>query len=277
MPRASIPLYLAAVLGQGAALYGLCVPFFGVPFASVLILFLLLGAVVSHQWRRAPNAGQALFPGAIFVAGFFVFVQFTGGRFGRLLPLEISLTGNDLALFLGLSLTAVVASFFWLTDIAVLFSCVWSIAMMGVAASTTVKGPIAVVLTGVFYLLSGEKNHEFMEKLVTSNLKNRLQGGGALESMYRLVMQLGPVTELPDSPTFNIVKRVDAGSTSFLWLCKQIIPQTKSFNMSTFVANGFDVPFDVSVFPSFLVVAAFFLPCVMLGYFSLRSRELESK
>ena len=70
---------------------------------------------------------------------------------------------------------------------------------------------------------------------------------------------------------------VDKILTSFLWLCKQVIPRSQSFNMTEFVANGFDVPFDASILPSLLVTLAFILPCVMLGYFALRIRELESK
>lgn len=139
LTKPSIPLFIAGVGGQAAALYGLCSHFFGLGFALVLILLVLLGAVISYQWRLRPSSAQALMPGAIFLGCFFVFVQLFGGRFGRALPLEISLTGNDLALFLALSLTAVAASFFWLNDVAVLFSCVWSIAMMGVAATTNIS------------------------------------------------------------------------------------------------------------------------------------------
>lgn len=147
------------------------------------------------------------------------------------------------------------------------------VSMMGVAASTFVKGPIAMILTAIFFLLSGQQTHEFMSGLVSG----KLQGGGPLESIYRLVAHLNPTVELPANPAFKVVKAVDTGPTSFLWLCKQIIPQTQSFNMTEFVANGFDVPFFVSILPSFLVMAAFFLPCVMQGYFALRIRELESK
>lgn len=151
-PPVSLPLYLAAVVGQAAALYGLCVPFFGIPFACILIALLAVGGTVSYHWRQRPSAAQALLPGGIFLGIFFVVVQLTGGRFGRLLPLEISLTGNDLGLFLSLSLTAVVASYFWLSDIAVVFTCVWSIAMMGVAATTNIS--VMVLVCFSLYLFS---------------------------------------------------------------------------------------------------------------------------
>jgi hypothetical protein len=147
------------------------------------------------------------------------------------------------------------------------------ISMLGVCASTIVKGPIATMVTFVLFLLSGKRTHEFMDELVSG----RFQGGGPLESIYRLVTHMGPTTELPDNPAFKIFKIIDMGAVNFLWLCKQIIPRLQSFNMTEFVANGFDVPYDVSILPSMLVTTAFFLPCVLLGYFALRVRELESK
>ncbi|WP_010582628.1 ABC transporter permease [Schlesneria paludicola] len=147
------------------------------------------------------------------------------------------------------------------------------VTMIGVSASTVVKGPIAAILTLVLFALSGKKSHQFMDALMTGEV----QGGGFLESIYRLVTHLGPSTELPANPAFTIIKFIDTVLTSFLWLCKQVIPRLRSFNMSEFVANGFDVPFDVSILPSLLVTAGYIIPCVMLGYFALRIRELESK
>ena len=147
------------------------------------------------------------------------------------------------------------------------------VSMMGVAASTIVKGPIATVLTFVFYVLSGKQTHDFMDQLS----QGKVQGGGPLESIYRLITHLGPTVDLPANPAFKVIQYIDAAPTNFLWLCKQIIPRLQSFNMTDFVANGFDVPFAESILPSLLVTSAFVIPCVMLGYFALRIRELESK
>lgn len=145
--------------------------------------------------------------------------------------------------------------------------------MISVAASTVVKGPIAVVLTLVLYLISGKQSHQFIDQLASGQIK----GGGVLESIYRIVTHMGPFTELPDNMAFNVMKGIDTIMTGFLWICKQMIPRLQSFNMTEFVANGFDVPFNVSLYPSILIVSAFVIPCVMLGYFALRVRELESK
>ena len=43
------------------------------------------------------------------------------------------------------------------------------------------------------------------------------------------------------------------------------------------VAKGFDVDFRAAIVPSLAVALAYFIPCVLLGYFALKLRELESK
>jgi hypothetical protein len=47
--------------------------------------------------------------------------------------------------------------------------------------------------------------------------------------------------------------------------------------MPEYVANGFDVQWLESLLPGIMVMVGFFLPCLFVGYFSLQSRELESK
>jgi hypothetical protein len=47
--------------------------------------------------------------------------------------------------------------------------------------------------------------------------------------------------------------------------------------MSPYVAKGFDVDFRAAIVPSLAVALAYFIPCVLLGYFALKLRELESK
>ena len=147
------------------------------------------------------------------------------------------------------------------------------VTIMSVTASTFLKGPIAAVLTSCLLMLGGEDSHNFMDELVFGKFK----GGGFLESIYRIITHMNPTTDLPDNPAFVGMRFFDAGLTNFLWLCKQVIPRLQYFNMSDYVSNGFDVPWDASVVPSILVTLGYLVPCVLLGYFALRIRELESK
>ena len=152
------------------------------------------------------------------------------------------------------------------------------VVVMAVTASTFLKGPIASVLTFVLLILGGKDSQAFMDQLVLGRgSKDGFQGGGFFESIYRIYTHMNPTTDLPLGFAFDAMKFVDGGLTSFLWLCKQVIPRLEHFNMSEYVANGFDVPFDSSLAPSLMVMLGYLLPCVLLGYFALRIRELESK
>ncbi len=147
------------------------------------------------------------------------------------------------------------------------------VVVMAVTASTFLKGPIATVLTACLLVLGGEDSHKFMDELVGGKFK----GGGFLESIYRIVYHMNPTTDLPDNPAFVGMHLFDSGLTSFLWLCKQVIPRLQYFNMSEYLANGFDVHWGASLLPSLLVTLGYLFPCILLGYFALRIRELESK
>ena len=62
-----------------------------------------------------------------------------------------------------------------------------------------------------------------------------------------------------------------------IWLVQQTFPNFQYFGMSPYVAKGFDVDFRAAILPSIAIALAYFVPCVLLGYFALKLRELESK
>eukprot|EP00456_Euglypha_rotunda_P069871 TRINITY_DN616_c1_g1_i5.p2 TRINITY_DN616_c1_g1~~TRINITY_DN616_c1_g1_i5.p2 ORF type:complete len:540 (-),score=157.95 TRINITY_DN616_c1_g1_i5:4397-6016(-) len=152
------------------------------------------------------------------------------------------------------------------------------VVLIGVSASTFLKGPIATALTFILFVLSGEDTHKFMDQLIRGRGdKDGWQGGGFFESIYRIITHMNPTTDLPENIAFKFMQFVDSGLTFFLWNCKQVIPHLKYFNMQEYVANGFDVPFDQSLGPCLLITVGYVIPCVLLGFFALRIRELESK
>lgn len=111
-----------------------------------------------------------------------------------------------------------------------------------------------------------------------TTIREGFKGGGFLESIYRIYTHMNDTTELPEGPAFVVMEFFDWCLTGFLGLCKQVIPRLATFNnMSEYVANGFEVPWDSSLLPSLLIVLAYVPPCILLGYFALRIRELESK
>jgi ABC-type transport system involved in multi-copper enzyme maturation permease subunit len=144
---------------------------------------------------------------------------------------------------------------------------------IGVAASTFVKGPVATLLA-FSVLLIGQGFREFMIKLVTGVQK----GGGPIESWYRLVKQMNDTLELPDTIGVRIMQGIDNVMFGGLWLMQHVIPDLSPFSdMAAYVANGFDVPVNISIFRGLAITVGYLIPCLLVGYYSLTLRELEAK
>lgn len=153
--------------------------------------------------------------------------------------------------------------------------------MIGTTASTFLKGPVATLLTFGLVIL-GSPLRSYMEQQYTERFgeKGEVLGGGMLESAYRLVTQMNQQTPLPENTGTKIIKALDEAGFGGMAVVRNIIPDFRHFNMTEYVANGFDVPFNdagAAVLPSIVTVIGFLLPCIILGYYALQLRELESK
>ena len=162
------------------------------------------------------------------------------------------------------------------------FKAIASIGMMmmlivtfGVCASCFVKGPVAIFLTLSVLVIGQPFAYDFMTDLVNE----RVEGGGFVEALIRMAKQQNPQVPLGINETVEaVVKAVDRGIFWGLNLVKNIIPQFDSFTQGTrFVENGFDVPFGSCIARCIATLFGFLLPCVLVGFISLRFRELEAK
>tara|TARA_R110002072_G_scaffold99008_1_gene217918 strand:- start:9450 stop:11066 length:1617 start_codon:yes stop_codon:yes gene_type:complete len=146
------------------------------------------------------------------------------------------------------------------------------IAMFSVTASTFVKFPVATLLSASVIIV-GVVARDFLDKL----LSGKQAGGGAAESVYRLLTHMNDTAVLPANPLTTSIQLFDHVLQHLLWMVKFIIPDLRSFGMSDWVARGFDVPWGGVMLPSLAITVGYFLPCALLGYFSLSLRELEAK
>jgi hypothetical protein len=147
------------------------------------------------------------------------------------------------------------------------------IVMIGVTASCFLKGPVATLMTFAV-LIVGQSFRGLIDKIVSGDQL----GGGPLESIYRMVTHLNQTVELDLSKSVTgTIKLTDWISQQGIWLVQQTFPNFQYFGMSPYVAKGFDVDFRAAIVPSVAVALAYFIPCVLLGYFALKLRELESK
>lgn len=163
--------------------------------------------------------------------------------------------------------------------------CIWLmmvlIIVLAVSVSTIVKGPVAAFLTGVIFIL-GTYARDFMKYLITTggdNTKGEFDwtGGGLIESVYRILNHMNPSVPMEDGVWKKIIQTLDYPLLQFVGRTREIIPDFETFQMSKFVAYGYDVPWSSGLLPAIMETIAFAIPCIVLGYFCLKSRELESK
>ena len=157
--------------------------------------------------------------------------------------------------------------------------CIWLmmvlIIVFAVSASTIVKGPVASFLTGVIIIL-GIFGRDFMKEIVNQG-QYEWKGGGILESSYRIVKHMNPMVEMEKGFWTTVIQVIDWPMLQFAGHSRAIIPDFDTFQMAKFVAHGYDVPWNSGLLPAIMHTIAFLIPCVVLGYFCLKSRELESK
>lgn len=139
-PPTSLALFLAGLVAHNAAIVALALPLITPGYIVFLLLLSLLGAFRSyHARKRTQTVERDLLVGAIVLIVTFTVVQIGVSRFGRVLPLDFLLSSTDMSMIMALTLTATVACFFWLVDMAVLFAAVWAIAMLGLSATLNIN------------------------------------------------------------------------------------------------------------------------------------------
>lgn len=145
---------------------------------------------------------------------------------------------------------------------------------IGVTASCFVKGPVATLLTSAFVIF-GKPLHKFMNDFVSGNV----EGGGLFSAAYRMVYHLNPSVDIEASPrVLSVIEYGDTAANSLPQVFSHIIPNFNYFSLTAeYVENGFDVPWSAGIFPCIGTTLAYLIPCVIIGLFTLKYRELESK
>lgn len=150
---------------------------------------------------------------------------------------------------------------------------------IGTTSSCFLKGPVSTLLTATVIIL-GNTIYTYIEEVQKQRLQQgRALGGGVLESVYRLVTKMNQTSPLPDNLGVAkvIIERLDESVFNVLFIVQAIIPDLSFYNMNRYTANGFDVPWAGALLPSIMTTIGFFIPLIILGYFSLQLRELEHK
>lgn len=157
-------------------------------------------------------------------------------------------------------------------SIAGIWMQMFLVILLGVTASCFVKGPVATLLTFSF-LIVGKVFRQLMNDLTVGDA----YGGGPLESAYRMYNHLNMDTDMDAGAFETVIYAFDWVALRFLDLMRNLIPDFGQFRMVEYTANGFDVPWAASMLPGIAITLAYIIPCILLGYFSLKLREMEAK
>jgi len=154
------------------------------------------------------------------------------------------------------------------------------VVVLGVVAGCFLKGPVATMLVA-FVVIVGKLAHGFVVSLVTGDVQYnpniRMQGRGMFEALYRIPTHLTPGVELQDSFFSRLIHVLDNIELNGLYVIHFLFPNFGLFDTTQYSANTFDVPWSAALLPSIATTLAYILPWILIGYFSLRIRELEAK
>jgi hypothetical protein len=155
------------------------------------------------------------------------------------------------------------------------------VVVLGVVSGSFLKGPVATILT-LFIVIVGRVAHSFLEGLVTGkvdyhNPTVHVEGAGPFGALYRIFAHLTPGVAFDDTFFFRVINVLDNVALNVLWAIQHMFPNFSSFDTTEYTANAFDVPWAEAMLPNVAMAIGYCLPWIILGYFSLRLRELESK
>lgn len=137
--------------------------------------------------------------------------------------------------------------------------------------STYLSGIISFIVAMCIYI--GGSFLEFIQELATG----KSVGGGPMESLVRLINK-DPVTTALQStaPSVKLALGTDRIYGFILRRILNVIPDTERLDWTPYVAEGFQVSLSNLVPIGALIVVAYILPCIVLGYYLIKWREIAS-
>ena len=138
-----------------------------------------------------------------------------------------------------------------------------------VAFSARLGGVIAFMVTSLLYIFGGAR--EFLQSVAAGTNV----GGGPVEAAHRLITRTKLAVELKDTTATAVIKAVDSFSRAILQPIIHLLPDVERYDYSAQVANGFNIGvFGQDLVPGFLVLFAYTLPWLLLGFYMLKTREI---
>jgi hypothetical protein len=142
---------------------------------------------------------------------------------------------------------------------------------LSVVLSTYLSGIISWLCT-MFLFLAGYFL-EYIQQLAAG----RTEGGGPAESFFRLANRQPLGADLGQSSTVSVLKFSDEAYRWFLTRVLKVIPDVNRFDLTSYVAEGFNIPWgDVLFLDTFLPLVGYLLPWAFLAFYLMKFREVAN-
>ena len=138
---------------------------------------------------------------------------------------------------------------------------------IGVACSTFLSGPVAMMFAITFIVLGFFRNF-FVDVATGAQV-----GGGPIESLVRIVTQKNQTVSLGENIGITLMVTIDQGLQFLMLALAQVLPNFRQFSTVQYVANGFNIPTN-QIVQDLSLCAAYILGLLIVGYFFLRTREV---
>lgn len=142
---------------------------------------------------------------------------------------------------------------------------------LAVVFSTYLNGVISLLLC-VLLFLGG-----FFSDFIRQVALNQNPGGGPMEAMRTIASrQVTSVkTDASQSVSDIVVNQTDEGFRFVVQVILRILPDVERYNMTNYLAEGFNVP-PLQLLITFLLMVGYLLPWFVLAYYLLAWREIAA-
>lgn len=139
----------------------------------------------------------------------------------------------------------------------------------GVMFSTVLSGPVAMLAAAASLVMG------YMSTFVTELVFLKVEGGGPIEALIRVLTQLNLTIELGLGWLDSVIKAVDWVLLFGMRGITAVLPNFENFATTHIIAPGFDIPIDY-VLQHLFMAGAFFILVSVAGYFLFKSREIAA-
>jgi hypothetical protein len=138
---------------------------------------------------------------------------------------------------------------------------------LGVAFSTFLNSAVSMLAT-MAAILGG-----FFLQFVSQMAQGGVEGGGPLESVYRIIANQNLTSELESGSGTDAIKLVDEVFQYLFRFASALLPDFSSLSGEAFLINGYDIAID-QVAINVVSTLAYLIPVCLFGYLFLKIREI---